>query len=177
MTISATNKSTPRWPAQRRPRSRPASPVVAPLRSWIRTASSTTGPVPISSVRRSSDAAGSGSRRSYSYRDLLELKVVRVLLDAGIKLELVEVFRYVREQLGEDISSSNIVINGQRSVLVRNGEELVDVLRAGQGVLNILPLAGVKQELDAKIIEFGDRPGSISPQAQAPGGSAAVVNR
>ena len=32
------------------------------------------------------DAAGSGSRRSYSYRDLLELKVIKSLLDAGIKL-------------------------------------------------------------------------------------------
>lgn len=180
MTISATNKSTPDGPA---------GAAAAPLETGF-TGRRTAEIVGISYrqldywartdlIRPSIlDAAGSGSRRSYSYRDLLELKVVKSLLDAGIKLELVrEVFRYVREQLGEDISSSNIVINGQRSVLVRNGEELVDVLRAGQGVLNILPLAGVKQELDAKIIEFGDRPGSISPQAQAPGGSAAVVNR
>ena len=32
------------------------------------------------------DASGSGSRRKYSYRDLLELKVVKSLLDAGIRL-------------------------------------------------------------------------------------------
>ncbi|MEJ7721421.1 MAG: MerR family transcriptional regulator [Ilumatobacteraceae bacterium] len=31
-------------------------------------------------------AKGSGSRRLYSYRDLLELRVVRTLLDAGIEL-------------------------------------------------------------------------------------------
>ena len=30
------------------------------------------------------DAAGSGSRRAYSYRDLLELRVIKNLLDAGI---------------------------------------------------------------------------------------------
>mgnify|MGYP000101842725 FL=1 len=33
------------------------------------------------------DASGSGSRRQYSYRDLLELKVIKSLLDAGIKLK------------------------------------------------------------------------------------------
>ena len=33
------------------------------------------------------DAKGSGSRRRYSYTDLLELRVIKSLLDAGIKLE------------------------------------------------------------------------------------------
>ena len=33
------------------------------------------------------DANGSGTRRRYSYRDLLELKVIKSLLDAGIRLE------------------------------------------------------------------------------------------
>jgi DNA-binding transcriptional MerR regulator len=101
------------------------------------------------------DAAGSGSRRSYSYRDLLELKVIKELLDAGLKLESVrQVFAYVREQLGEDITSANIVISGKRSVLVNTGEDLIDVLKQGQGVLNVLPLAGVKDEIDARIVEL-----------------------
>jgi DNA-binding transcriptional MerR regulator len=101
------------------------------------------------------DATGSGSRRRYSYRDLLELKVIKSLLDAGIKLESVrEVFEYLREQLGEDVATANLVINGKRSVLVRSGDELIDVLQHGQGVLNVLPLAGVKEELDAAIVEL-----------------------
>ena len=121
------------------------------------------------------NAAGSGSRRSYSYRDLLELRVVKSLLDAGIKLELVrEVFRYVREQLGGDIASANIVISGNRSVLVRDGDDLVDVVRKGQGVLNILSLAGVKDDLDARIIEFGDLPASAARTATT-GDSAAEL--
>ena len=58
-------------------------------------------------------AKGSGSRRRYSYRDLLELKVIKNLLDAGIKLESVrEVFSYLRENLGEDVASANLVISG-----------------------------------------------------------------
>jgi DNA-binding transcriptional MerR regulator len=101
------------------------------------------------------DAQGSGSRREYSYRDLLELKVIKTLLDSGIKLESVrQVFTYLREQLGEDISAANLVISGKKSVLVKNGEELIDVLQHGQGVLSVLPLAGVKDEVDAAIVEL-----------------------
>jgi DNA-binding transcriptional MerR regulator len=116
------------------------------------------------------EARGSGSRRLYSYRDLLELKVIKTLLDAGLKLESVrQVFNYMREQLGEDISSANLVISGKSSVLVRSGEELIDVLQQGQGVLNVLALSGVKDEIDARILEL--RP-SLSPVEEIEGEQA-----
>ena len=100
------------------------------------------------------DAQGSGSRRSYSYQDLLELKVVKTLLDAGIRLEMVrDVFTYLRENLGEDVASANLVINGSSPLLV-SGEEIIGLLHKGQGVLNVLPLAGVKEELDNAIIDL-----------------------
>lgn len=100
-------------------------------------------------------ATGSGSRRRYSYRDLLEMRAVKSLLDAGIRLELVrEVFSYLRENLHEDVASVNLVISGKRSVLVQTGDEIVDLLAKGQGVLNILPLASVKAQVDAAIIEL-----------------------
>ena len=108
-------------------------------------------------------AAGSGSRREYSYRDLLELKVIKSLLDAGIRLEQVrKVFSYMRNHLGEDVASANLVIDGSSSVLVSTGEELIDLLQNGQGVLNVLPLAGVKEEVDGKIVElYPDLAGEI----------------
>lgn len=100
-------------------------------------------------------ASGSGSRRLYSYRDLLELRVIKTLLDSGIRLEQVRKgLDYLREQLGEDVTSANLVINGSRSIVVNTGEELVDLLRDGQGVLNILPLGGVKDTVDALIVEL-----------------------
>src|SRR5207237_3251506 len=34
-----------------------------------------------------SEARGSGTQRRYSYRDLLELKVIKQLLDAGVSLQ------------------------------------------------------------------------------------------
>ncbi len=102
-------------------------------------------------------AAGSGSRRAYSYRDLLELRVIKSLLDAGIKLESVrQAFRYLRDQLDTDIVSAHLVISGSDVVLC-DGEQLIDVMRrAGQGVLNVLPLGGVKTQLDAQIDAVAD---------------------
>lgn len=112
-----------------------------------------------------SDAKGSGSRRRYSYRDLLELRVIKSLLDAGIKLENVrDVFTYLRSHVDSDIASAHIVIQGS-SVLLCDGEQLVDVVRRGQGVLNLLSLAGVKDEVDHQIV-------ALRPDAAA-GGRAA----
>ena len=102
------------------------------------------------------EAAGSGSRRRYSYRDLLELRVIKTLLDAGIRLESVrEVFSYLRQHVGTDIAAAHIVISGHQVALC-DGDELVDVLRKGQGVLNVLPLAGVKDDIDAQLVPLGE---------------------
>ena len=54
-------------------------------------------------------------------------------------------------------------------MLVQTGEELVDLLKQGQGVLNILPLATVKEEVDSAIVELRpagseDSDEEISPQ-------------
>ena len=100
------------------------------------------------------DAQGSGSRRLYSYRDLLELKMIKNLLDAGLKLESVrEVFSYLREHLDVDIAAAHLVIEGSQVVLCQ-GDQLIDVVRRGQGVLNVLSIAGVKGEVDARLTEL-----------------------
>ena len=100
------------------------------------------------------DAKGSGSRRSYVYSDLLELKVIKNLLDAGIKLESVrEVFTYLRNHVDTEIAAAHIVISG-KAVVFCQGDQLVDVLRNGQGVLNVLPLAAVKSDVDAMILSI-----------------------
>jgi DNA-binding transcriptional MerR regulator len=102
------------------------------------------------------DASGSGSRRKYSYRDLLELRVIKTMLDAGIKLESVRTaFGYLR--LHSDISSATLVINGSDVVLC-DGDELISVLRGGQGMLNVLALDGVKRQLDEQIVQLDDAP-------------------
>lgn len=102
------------------------------------------------------DAAGSGSRRQYAYADLLELKVVKSMLDAGIKLESVRsAFEYLREQLGEDVASAHLVIGDGKALLVRDDSELLDVIKTGQFVMtSLLSLDGVQREIDTAIVEL-----------------------
>ncbi len=98
------------------------------------------------------DAQGSGSQRRYSYRDLVVLKVIKSLLDAGISLRTArKAIEYLRDHLGEDVGAASLVLAGKRSVIARNGEEMVDLVRSGQGVLNIVPLGPVVDELDTSI--------------------------
>ena len=114
------------------------------------------------------DAAGSGSRRLYSYRDLLELRVIKSLLDAGIKLESVrKAFGYLRENAHTDIAAATLVISGN-DVLLCDGETLIDIVRrGGQGVLNVLAIGSVKTDLDASLLHFGDPDGALLAAAQA----------
>jgi len=101
------------------------------------------------------DATGSGSQRRYSYRDVLELKVIKRLLDAGLKLQQArQAVECLRGDLGADLASSQLVLAGSRSVLAQSDGEVVDILAGGQGVFNILPLSGVVSELEAAIVEI-----------------------
>jgi DNA-binding transcriptional MerR regulator len=118
------------------------------------------------------DAKGSGSRRKYSYRNLVELKLVKTLLDNGIKLEQVrKAFGYVREQLGEDPTAARLMIAGDSVVLVREDDDLVDVVNRyqGQGVLNLLALDGVKEQVDNAIELFPAEPSDTSSTSSEPG--------
>lgn len=114
------------------------------------------------------DAKGSGSRRRYSYRDLIELKMIKTLLDAGQRLERVrKAFDYLRD-IGDDLTSVQLVMAGESVVLVRDSGELLDVVNKyqGQGVLNFLALDGVVEQVDAAIVEF--RPVTADLPAAAP---------
>jgi DNA-binding transcriptional MerR regulator len=118
------------------------------------------------------DAKGSGTQRRYAYTDLVELKVIKSLLDAGVSLRSARTaIEYLRTNLGEDIAAASLVLNGSGSVLARTDGEIVDLVRKGQGVLNIVPLGGVVGELDAAILELRPkREADLSPRSTAAGG-------
>jgi DNA-binding transcriptional MerR regulator len=109
------------------------------------------------------DARGSGSQRRYSYRDLVRLKVVKSLLDAGVKLQTArKAIEYLRDDLGEDWDTASLVLDGAHSVLARDGEALVDLVRRGQGVLNIVPLGSMVGEIDAAIVDLAPAAGDAA---------------
>src|SRR5256886_16136090 len=73
------------------------------------------------------DAKGSGTQRRYSYRDLVELKVIKNLLDAGVSLQLARKgIEYLRQNLGEDIASTSLVLYGPNSMPARNHGHVID---------------------------------------------------
>ncbi len=102
------------------------------------------------------DAKGSGSQRRYSYGDLLQLKVIKRLLDADISLRSARRAIDFLRSTGEDLATANLVIDEGHAVLA-SGEEIIDLLKGGQGVLNIVPLAGLVNELDAAITDLASR--------------------
>ncbi len=97
-------------------------------------------------------AKGSGSKRAYSYADVLEVKVIKSLLNSGLSLARTrQAVECLRSALGADLASSSLVMSDSGSVLAKSDGDLVDLLRGGQGVFNIVPLAGVVAELTTMI--------------------------
>jgi DNA-binding transcriptional MerR regulator len=125
-----------------------------------------------------SDARGSGTQRIYSYTDLLQLKVIKQLLDAGVSL------RHTRKAIeclrasGDGVASASLVIADDRSVMAHSGEELFDLLRGGQGVLSIvLGMERIVSEVNAAITELrkarpDGHPAAGPVEAAPPNGSA-----
>ena len=115
------------------------------------------------------DAAGSGTQRRYSYRDLVALKVIKSLLDGGVSLQTArKAIDYLRDHLGEDLASASLVIEGASTVLARTGDDIVDLVRRGQGVLNIVPLGGLVLSLEASIHELHAEPAGPKDGAAHP---------
>jgi DNA-binding transcriptional MerR regulator len=95
----------------------------------------------------------------------LELKVIKRLLDAGISLQQARKALEALRSSGGDVATANLVLSGTNSVLAQSDDQLVDLLKGGQGVLNIvLPLAGVVEELDAAIHELVPTEATAPPE-------------
>src|SRR6476620_11750642 len=58
------------------------------------------------------DANGSGTQRLYSFRDLLELRVIKQMLDAGLELRSARKAVESLRDFKKDVASARIVIDG-----------------------------------------------------------------
>jgi DNA-binding transcriptional MerR regulator len=92
-------------------------------------------------------AAGSGSQRLYSFKDILVLKVVKRLLDTGVSLQNIRVAVDALRQRGiEDLARITLLSDGTTVYACTSSEEVVDLLRGGQGVFGIA-VSGALREL------------------------------
>jgi DNA-binding transcriptional MerR regulator len=124
------------------------------------------------------DAKGSGSQRLYSYRDIVELKVVKRLLDGGVSLQKArKAVEFLRQNLGADLASADLVLDGPNSLLVRTDDELIDLFRKGQGVLNLVRLTSIPGEVTAalSLLSPADAPEVSAAEPSPPVGPASLA--
>ena len=103
-------------------------------------------------------AAGSGSQRLYSFKDILVLKIVKRLLDTGISLHNIRVaVDHLRQRGVRDLANITLFSDGTTVYECTSAEEVVDLLQGGQGVFGIA-VSGAMRELTGAIADFpGER--------------------
>ncbi len=83
-------------------------------------------------------AEGSGTQRLYSFRDILMLKVVKRLLDAGISLQQIRTaIDHLRARGVEDLSTVTLMSDGVSVYEAVSDEEIIDLVHGGQGIFAI----------------------------------------
>ena len=88
-----------------------------------------------SSVR---EASGSGTQRLYSFRDILVLKIVKKLLDAGISLQNIRTaISTLRDRGIDDLGEITLMSDGTTVYECVSTDEVVDLLQGGQAVFGI----------------------------------------
>ena len=98
-------------------------------------------------------ATGSGSQRLYSFIDVVQLKVIKRLLDAGMSLKKIRsAVEILRIQLDSDqpLSDVTLLSDGQTIYAAHSEQEVVDVFRRGQGVFGIA-IGPVQEEVEGAI--------------------------
>lgn len=98
-------------------------------------------------------ANGSGSQRLYSFTDVVQLKMIKRLKDAGMSLPKIRAaMETLRERLGEDRSLSDVtlVADGSTIYAATSPDEVIDVLRRGQGVF-AMAVGPLREELEAEV--------------------------
>jgi DNA-binding transcriptional MerR regulator len=102
------------------------------------------------------EADGTGSRRLYSFQDLIALRTAKLLRDAGISLQgLRKVMQFLRDtrSLERPLVQVRLVVTGDDVLMVQNDGDLMSVLRhPGQHVLRVVvDLGRVVQALHEEV--------------------------
>jgi len=106
-------------------------------------------------------ASGSGSQRLYAFQDIVQLRVVKRLLDAGMSLKRIrQAVAILRDQLHSErpLTDVTLLSDGSTIYAAHSADEVVDVFRRGQGVFGIA-VGPVQEELEGELHRlFPERP-------------------
>ena len=115
-------------------------------------------------------AHGSGTQRRYSFTDIVQLKVVKRLLDAGMSLKKIRsAMTILREQLDSNSPLSDVTLlsDGATIFAAHSADEVVDVFQKGQGVFGIA-VGPVQAELEGEIHKlFPEAGGAVAELSEA----------
>ena len=103
-------------------------------------------------------AHGSGSHRLYSFRDVVVLKIVKRLLDAGVSLQNIRTaVRHLCSRGLSDLAHMTLMSDGATVYECSSPDEVVELLRGGQGVFGIA-VSVVWRDVEASLSELhGER--------------------
>jgi DNA-binding transcriptional MerR regulator len=99
-------------------------------------------------------ATGSGTQRLYSFRDILLLKVIKRLLDAGISLQQIRTaVQHLRDRGTDDLTRVTLMSDGASVYECTSNDEVIDLLQGGQGVFGIA-IGGVWREIECSLSDL-----------------------
>lgn len=97
---------------------------------------------------------GSGTRRLYSYTDILLLGVAKRLIDAGINLtNIALIIAKLRRQPLEEFSHTFIMSDGHKVMECTDDMSIIDMMREGTAVFG-LSVARLNEDLSARLRAF-----------------------
>ncbi|WP_220188920.1 MerR family transcriptional regulator, partial [Streptomyces phytophilus] len=83
-------------------------------------------------------AHGSGAQRLYGFHDVVVLKIVKRLLDAGVSLQSIRTaVRHLRATDAADLRRMTLISDGATVYECTSPDEVVDLLQGGQGIFGI----------------------------------------
>ncbi len=120
------------------------------------------------------EASGSGTQRLYSFRDILVLKIVKKLLDAGVSLQNIRTaIATLRDHGVEDLAQITLMSDGTTVYECTSTDEVVDLLQGGQAVFAIAvgrqvrDVEGTLAQLPGEQARAGDAAGASAAGAEA----------
>jgi DNA-binding transcriptional MerR regulator len=110
-------------------------------------------------------ATGSGTQRLYSFRDILLLKVIKRLLDAGVSLQQIRTaVNHLRARGTDDLTGATLMSDGATVYECTSNDEVIDLLQGGQGVFGIA-IGGVWREIEGSLADLPSERTAETPAA------------
>ncbi len=124
------------------------------------------------------EASGSGTQRLYSFRDILVLKIVKKLLDAGISLQNIRTaISTLRDHGVADLAQITLMSDGTTVYECTSTDEVVDLLQGGQAVFAIAVGRHVRDVEGTLAALPGERATAAGSEAGAPSAADELASR